>query len=113
MPWAASAASTPIVRAAEYPIWIKRAEVESWEKLPTLPDIRLLDTEYEEIKERVENGLDVELEFDIRNHFYKGPVKYHNVIAWIPGTAVLLFGLSAISFLGCGCVLCRCLELSY
>ncbi|MFC2113116.1 SUMF1/EgtB/PvdO family nonheme iron enzyme [Bacteroidota bacterium] len=75
-----------VIRAAEYPIWLKRAKVDSWDNLPTLPDIRLLDTQYKEIKELVEDGKDVELEFDIRNHFYKGPVKYHNVIAWIPGS---------------------------
>ena len=34
----------------------------------------------------VSEGKRVELEFDIRNYFRPGPVKYHNVIAWIPGT---------------------------
>ena len=31
-------------------------------------------------------GKRVELEFDIRNYFRPGPIKYHNVIGWIPGT---------------------------
>lgn len=58
----------------------------SWEKLPVLPDIKLAEKQYAEIKELVDKGERVELEFDIRNWFYMGPVKYHNVVAWIPGT---------------------------
>ena len=34
----------------------------------------------------LEAGGEVELEFDIRNWFKLGPVKYHNVVAVIPGT---------------------------
>jgi len=34
----------------------------------------------------VNGGNTVELEFEIRNWFKLGPVKYHNIIAWIPGT---------------------------
>ena len=51
-----------------------------------LPDIKLLNTQYDEIKAMVEKNQPVELEFDIRNWFKMGPVKYHNVVATIRGT---------------------------
>jgi carboxypeptidase Q len=69
-----------------FPIRLLEGKVESWDNLPTLPDIKLIDTQYNKIKEMVEDGDKVTLEFDIRNHFNKGPIKYHNVIAWIPGS---------------------------
>ena len=59
---------------------------ESWDKLPVLPDIKLAENQYNEIKALVEKGEKVELEFDIRNWFKMGPVKYHNVIATLRGT---------------------------
>jgi hypothetical protein len=58
----------------------------SWEKLPVLPDIKLAENQYNEIKGMVEKGETVELEFDIRNWFKMGPIKYHNVIATLRGT---------------------------
>ncbi|HEX7486742.1 MAG TPA: M20/M25/M40 family metallo-hydrolase [Vicinamibacterales bacterium] len=60
--------------------------VASWDKLPVLPDIKLLDSQYNEIKALVEKSQPVELEFDIRNWFKMGPIKYHNVVATIKGT---------------------------
>ena len=60
--------------------------VNDWNDLPKLPDIKLLDSQYNEIKELVVKGEEVILEFDIRNFFKPGPVKYNNVIGWIPGT---------------------------
>ncbi len=59
---------------------------ESWDKLPVLPDIKLAEGQYNEIKGLVEKGEPVELEFDIRNWFKMGPVKYHNVVATLRGT---------------------------
>ncbi len=59
---------------------------ESWDKLPVLPDIKLLNTQYDEIKGMVEKNQPVELEFDIRNWFKMGPIKYHNVVATVRGT---------------------------
>ena len=59
---------------------------ESWDKLPVLPDIKLLNTQYDEIKALVEKNQPVDLEFDIRNWFKMGPIKYHNVVATIRGT---------------------------
>lgn len=60
--------------------------IDSWEKLPVLPDIKLLDTQFNEIKSLIEKGEEVILEFDIRNYFKQGPIVYQNVIATIPGT---------------------------
>jgi carboxypeptidase Q len=58
----------------------------AWDKLPVLPDIKLAEPQYKEIKALVEKGEKVELEFDIRNWFKMGPVKYHNVVAMLRGT---------------------------
>lgn len=59
--------------------------VNSWDELPTLCDIKLLDTQYNEIKSLVEKGEEVILQFEIRNFFRQGPIKYQNVVATIPG----------------------------
>ena len=59
---------------------------ESWDKLPVLPDIKLAEGQFNEIKGLVEKGEKVELEFDIRNWFKMGPIKYHNVVAMLRGT---------------------------
>jgi hypothetical protein len=68
------------------PFRILDGYVESWDKLPVLPDIKLAEPQYLEIKGLVEKGEKVELEFDIRNWFKMGPVKYHNVVATLRGT---------------------------
>ncbi|NTV81857.1 MAG: M20/M25/M40 family metallo-hydrolase, partial [Candidatus Aminicenantes bacterium] len=60
--------------------------VESWDKLPVLPDIKLAEPQYKEIKALAEKGETVELEFDIRNWFKMGPVKYHSVMATLRGS---------------------------
>lgn len=59
--------------------------VNSWDNLPTLCDIKLLDTQYNEIKSLVQKSEEVILQFDIRNFFRQGPIKYQNVVATIPG----------------------------
>ena len=58
----------------------------SMDDLPTIPVISLLKTQWDEIKEMIDDGEKVELAFDIRNHFRKGPIPLYNVIADIPGT---------------------------
>jgi cyclophilin family peptidyl-prolyl cis-trans isomerase len=73
-------------RNSEPPINILDGFVESWDTLPVLPDIKLLNTQYSEIKALVEKKEPVVLEFDIRNWFKMGPVKYHNVVATLRGT---------------------------
>ncbi len=60
--------------------------VESWDKLPQLPDIKMAEGQYKEIKDLVEKNQPVELEFDIRNWFKMGPVKFHSVVATLRGS---------------------------
>ncbi len=84
-------ATTPTAAAqpasnSEPPLSMLDGFVASWDQLPVLPDIKLLDTQYDEIKALVEKQTPVELEFDIRNWFKMGPVKYHNVVATLRGT---------------------------
>jgi carboxypeptidase Q len=75
------------IQSSKYPIRIlDLRNVNDWNDLPKLPDIKLLDTQYNEIKELAEKGEKVILEFDIRNFFKPGPIKFYNVIGWIPGT---------------------------
>ncbi len=71
---------------SEPPINLLDGFVASWDKLPVLPDIKLLDTQYKEIKALVEKNEPVVLEFDVRNYFKMGPIKYHNVVATLRGT---------------------------
>ena len=78
--------STTMAGQSGLPINILDGYVSSWDKLPVLPDIKLLDSQYNEIKSIVEKSQPVELEFDIRNWFKMGPIKYHNVVATIKGT---------------------------
>jgi len=65
-----------------------RKNVWNWtfETLPTVPDIKLDEHQYATIYRMLEERHYFQLEFDIRNHFKMGPVKYHNVIGIIPGT---------------------------
>lgn len=58
----------------------------TFETLPTVPDIKLDESQFKEIKRAVSERRDVFLEFDIRNHFKPGPVKYHSVVASIKGS---------------------------
>ncbi len=74
------------IQLSPFPIRLLYGKVDSWNNLPVLPDIKLIDKQYNEIKELVLKGKRVVLEFDIRNYFRPGPIKYHNVIGWIPGT---------------------------
>lgn len=57
----------------------------SFDNLPDLPDIKLNETQYNIIREKAVKREFILLEFDIRNHFKPGPVKYHNVIGKIKG----------------------------
>ena len=65
-----------------------RKNVWDWtfETLPAVPDIKLDEQQYDRIYRMCEERRYLQLEFDIRNHFKMGPVKYHNVIGIIPGT---------------------------
>ena len=74
------------IQRASLPMKILDGHAVSWAQLPELPDIKLLDVQYDEIRGMVESGEDVELEFDIRNWFKMGPIKYHNIVGVIRGT---------------------------
>lgn len=58
----------------------------TFETLPTVPDIKLDEHQYKVIEQMAKERQRFELEFDIRNHFKMGPIKYHSVIGIIPGT---------------------------
>ncbi len=56
------------------------------ETLPSVCDIKLDEHQYAIIEQKVKEYRDFQLEFDIRNYFFKGPVKYHNVIGVMKGS---------------------------
>jgi len=58
----------------------------TFDNLPKVPDIKLDEHQYRIIEQKVKERQYFQLEFDIRNHWKPGPVKYHNVIGIIPGT---------------------------
>lgn len=79
-----------IIQSANVPITTlydrKNVDYMTWETLPTIPDIKLDAAQYNIIADMVNKREYVELEFDIRNHFKMGPIKYHSVIALLKGT---------------------------
>jgi hypothetical protein len=60
-------------------------DMDFYDNLPTCPDIKLSEHQYKIIAQKVKERRYFQLEFDIRNHFKPGPVKYHNVIGIIRG----------------------------
>lgn len=54
--------------------------------LPDCPDIKLDERQYRIIEQKVKERRYFQLEFDIRNHFKPGQVKYHNVLGILRGT---------------------------
>lgn len=58
----------------------------TFDNLPEQPDIKLDEHQFALVKQAVKERRYFELEFDIRNHFKLGPVKYHNVVASIKGS---------------------------
>jgi hypothetical protein len=79
-----------IIQSAAVPIRVlydrKNIMDMTFDNLPTIPDIKLEDNQYAIIEQMCKERRYFELEFDIRNYFRMGPVKYHNVIGMIPGT---------------------------
>ncbi len=79
-----------IIQASTVPIRAlydrKNVEKMTFETLPSVPDIKLDEHQYNVIKQMVKERRYFQLEFDIRNHFKMGPVKYHNIIGIIRGT---------------------------
>lgn len=56
------------------------------DNLPKACDIILDEHQFATIKQKCIDRQDFLLEFDIRNHFFPGPVKYHNIIGIIRGS---------------------------
>ena len=79
-----------IIQSSEIPIRAlydrKNCMDMTWETLPQIPDIKLNEDQYNEIAKMVDRREYFQLEFDIRNHFKMGPVKFHNYIGVMKGT---------------------------
>ncbi len=79
-----------IIQSAPVPIRVlydrKNVEKMTFETLPTVPDIKLDESQYKIVEQMVKERRYFLLEFDIRNHFKPGPVPYCNVIGIIKGT---------------------------
>lgn len=79
-----------IIQSSEVPITAlydrKNLKNMTFETLPAVPDIKLDEHQYRIIEQMIKERRYFLLEFDIRNHFKPGPVKYHNVIGVIRGT---------------------------
>ncbi|NMB36614.1 MAG: Zn-dependent exopeptidase M28 [Bacteroidales bacterium] len=58
----------------------------TYDNLPTVCDIKLDEHQYKIIEQKVKERQTFFLEFDIRNHFSIGPIKYRNVIGVIKGS---------------------------
>ena len=56
------------------------------DNLPKACDILLDEHQFEIIRQKVVDRQDFQLEFDIRNHFFPGPMKYHNILAVLKGS---------------------------
>src|SRR5665647_3010900 len=79
-----------IIQKASVPISAlydrKNLDKITFENLPTVCDIKLDENQYAIIERMTKERQYFLLEFDIRNHFKPGPVRYHNVIGVIRGT---------------------------
>ncbi len=79
-----------IIQSSPVPIRVlydrKNIEKMNFENLPDVPDIKLDEHQYKIIEQMVKERRYFQLEFDIRNHFRPGPIKYYNVIGIIRGT---------------------------
>lgn len=79
-----------IIQSAPVPLRVlydrKNIDSMTFENLPTLPDIKLDENQFTVIERMAKERRNFFLEFDIRNHFKPGPVKYYNVIGVIEGS---------------------------
>ncbi len=79
-----------IIQSAHVPISAlydrKNIDKLTFETLPTVCDIKLDEHQYAIIEQMAKERQFFLLEFDIRNYFKPGPVKYYNVIGMIRGT---------------------------
>ena len=78
------------IQSAELPIQIHYDRAHCFDitmdNLPTVCDIKLDKNQFEAIYAKVKARDRVELEFDIRNHFSPGPVKFHNILGILRGS---------------------------
>jgi len=79
-----------IIQSAKLPIVAmydrKNLMQMTFETLSEIPDIKLNEHQFKIIAQMTKERQRFALEFDIRNHFRMGPVKYHNVIGVIRGS---------------------------
>jgi hypothetical protein len=79
-----------VIQSSEVPIRVlydrKNLDKMTFDNLPTVCDIKLDENQFAIIEKMVKERRYFQLEFDIRNHFKPGPVKYHNVIGVIRGS---------------------------
>ncbi len=67
-------------------VWVSGNWHVDWEKLPTRTVISVIDEQWKAMANELVAGRRVELEFDIRNNFKKGPIPLYDVIADLKGT---------------------------
>ena len=77
-------APVPITALYDRPMLNERKP--TFDELPEVCDIKLDENQYADIYRMAKERRDFWLEFDIRNHFKLGPVKYHNIIGCIKGS---------------------------
>jgi len=79
-----------VIQSSQVPIRAlydrKNLDKMTFDSLPVVCDIKLDESQYSIIENMAKERRYFLLEFDIRNHFRPGPVKYHNVIGVIEGT---------------------------
>ncbi|MDR0962400.1 MAG: M20/M25/M40 family metallo-hydrolase [Mediterranea sp.] len=78
--------SSPVPLRALYDRKMLDLGLMDFDHLPAVPDIKLDEHQFALIKQMAAERREFLLEFDIRNHFRIGPVKYHNVVASIKGS---------------------------
>lgn len=78
------------IRSAKVPLQVMYDRANCYditmENLPRVCDILLDEAQFKLVREKVLRKDIFQLEFEIRNHFYRGPVKYHNVIGILRGS---------------------------
>jgi len=78
------------IRAAKVPLQVMYDRAGCYditmETLPKVCDICLDENQFAIVRNKAERKETFFLEFEIRNHFYRGPVKYHNIIGIMKGS---------------------------
>lgn len=78
------------IQSAPSPIRVlydkKHYSTMTFDSLPDVPEIKLDEDQYKIIEKKIHEREYFLLEFDIRNHFKMGPVKYRNIIGVLEGS---------------------------